>query len=367
MKKNCLIRKKKVSLQKIKTSLMENNKKINLSIIIPVYNVEKYIRQCLDSVFNQGMKDDYYEIIIINDGTQDHSIEVIQDIIDHHKNVKIISQNNQGVSTARNNGIEKAIGKYILMLDSDDLLVDNSLPILLEKALSYEYDLIVADYTEMTNDSIAKKVIKNNIPVFFEEKTGEQLLLEDLNPRKCYLWRILYRRDFLIREKISFIPGIIFEDIPFVHMCFLKATKCLRAHQLFYIYRRGNQPSATFNFTKEKAKDLSIAISKLWEMTKIKGLNSKILKKLQDDTFVSFSILMHAIAYNIDDSEKRAEITKELKQLIPDLYFGNGIKQKINTFLFYKAEHLYINLRVKQKKIIKPISKLVFLIFQGKK
>ena len=85
------------------------------------------------------------------------------------------------------------------------------------------------------------------------------------------------------------------------------------------------------------------------------------------DKLVSFSILMHAIAYNIDDSEKRAEITKELKQLIPDLYFGNGIKQKINTFLFYKAEHLYINLRVKQKKIIKPISKLVFLIFQGKK
>ena len=162
--------KKKSIFAKNKKSLMENNKKINLSIIIPVYNVEKYIRQCLDSVFNQGMKDDYFEIIIINDGTQDHSIEVIQDIIDHHKNIKIISQNNQGVSTARNNGIEKAIGKYILMLDSDDLLVDNSLPILLEKALSYEYDLIVADYTEMTNDSIAKKLTKNNIPVFFEEK-----------------------------------------------------------------------------------------------------------------------------------------------------------------------------------------------------
>lgn len=344
-----------------------NKKKIDLSIIIPVYNVEKYIRQCLNSVFNQGMKDENYEIIIINDGTQDHSIEVIQDIINQHKNITIISQKNQGVSIARNNGIEKASGEYILMLDSDDLLVENTLSVLLEKALTSKVDLIVANYIEMTDKEILMN--KNNTlnSLDFIEKTGEQLLLEDLNPRECYLWRTLYRREFLLNENISFYPGIIFEDIPFVHICYLKARKCLRSHQLFYIYRRGNQPSATFNFTAEKAKDLSIAISILWGMTKINGLNSKTLKKLQEDTFVTFSILMYAIVYNIDNTKDRLSIINNLKILIPDIQFRNGIIQRVNSFMFHKMGNTYIYLRVAHKKYLKPIIKQVSSFFQQKK
>ena len=345
---------------------MKNNKKknIDLSIIIPVYNVEKYIRQCLNSVFNQGMKDENYEIIIINDGTQDHSIEVIQDIINQHKNITLISQKNQGVSIARNNGIEKASGKYILMLDSDDLLVENTLSVLLEKALTSKVDLIVANYIEMTDEEILINKNKTLFSSDFTEKTGEQLLLEDLNPRECYLWRTIYRRDFLNKENISFIPGIIFEDIPFVHICYLKARKCLTTHQLLYIYRRGNQPSATYNFTEEKAKDLSIAISKLWEMTNIKDLNSKIRRKLQDDTFVTFSILMYAIVYNIDNTRERLFIINNLKQLIPDIQFRNGIIQRINSFMFHNMAYTYISIRVAHKKYIKPIIKQVSSIFQ---
>lgn len=345
--------------------MKNNNKKnIDLSIIIPVYNVEKYIRQCLNSVFNQGMKDENYEIIIINDGTQDHSIEVIQDIINQHKNITLISQKNQGVSIARNNGIEKASGKYILMLDSDDLLVENTLSVLLEKALTSKVDLIVANYIEMTDEEILINKNKTLFSSDFTEKTGEQLLLEDLNPRECYLWRTIYRRDFLNKENISFIPGIIFEDIPFVHLCYLKARKCLTTHQLFYIYRRGNQPSATYNFTEEKAKDLSIAISKLWEMTNIKDLNSKIRRKLQDDTFVTFSILMYAIVYNIDNTRERLFIINNLKQLIPDIQFRNGIIQRINSFMFHNMAYTYISIRVAHKKYIKPIIKQVSSIFQ---
>lgn len=347
---------------------MKNNKKeIDLSIIIPVYNVEKYIRQCLNSVFNQGIKDENYEIIIINDGTQDHSIEVIQDIINQHENITIISQKNQGVSIARNNGLKKASGKYILMLDSDDLLIDNALPVLLEKALASNVDLIVANYIEMTDKEIQTKNSKTLYSLDFIEKTGDQLLLEDLNPRECYLWRTIYRRDFLIKEEISFIPGIIFEDIPFVHTCYLKAKICLRSNLVFYIYRRGNQPSATSNFTKEKAKDLSIAISKLWEMTKTNGLNSKIRQKLQDDTFVTFSILMYAIVYNIDNSKDRLSIINKLKQLIPDIQFKNGIIQKINSFMFHNMAYTYISIRVAHKKYIRPIIKLVSSLFQQKK
>ena len=219
----------------------------------------------------------------------------------------------------------------------------------------------------MTDEEILMNKNKTSFSSDFTEKTGEQLLLEDLNPRECYLWRTIYRRDFLNKENISFIPGIIFEDIPFVHICYLKARKCLSTHQLFYIYRRGNQPSATYNFTEEKAKDLSIAISKLWEMTNIKDLNSKIRRKLQDDTFVTFSILMYATVYNIDNTRERLSIINNLKQLIPDIQFRNGIIQRINSFMFHNMAYTYISIRVAHKKYIKPIIKQVSSIFQHKK
>ena len=112
---------------------------------------------------------------------------------------------------------------------------------------------------------------------------------------------------------------------------------------------------------------MSIAISKLWEMTKTNGLNSKIRQKLQDDTFVTFSILMYAIVYNIDNSKDRLSIINKLKQLIPDIQFKNGIIQKINSFMFHNMAYTYISIRVAHKKYIRPIIKLVSSLFQQKK
>ena len=117
-----------------------------LSIIVPVYNVEKYIRTCVESIFRQGLDESIFEVIIVNDGTKDNSMEMIADIIKTHSNISVIEQENQGLSVARNNGIAAAKGEYIFMPDSDDLLIDNSLPFLLNKATETKADLIVADF-----------------------------------------------------------------------------------------------------------------------------------------------------------------------------------------------------------------------------
>ena len=123
-----------------------------LSIIVPVYNVEKYIRPCIESIFRQGLDDADYEVIIVNDGTKDRSMEMIADIIAAHQNIAVINQENQGLSVARNNGIKVAKGEYILMPDPDDLLIENSLKPLLEKALETKVDLVVADFLTMTDE-----------------------------------------------------------------------------------------------------------------------------------------------------------------------------------------------------------------------
>lgn len=98
---------------------MDLNNKI-LSIIVPVYNVEQYISACLDSLYRQGVDEGLYEVVVVNDGTPDRSMNIVNQYVSEHTNIKIIQQENGGVSVARNNGIKHATGKYITFLDADD-------------------------------------------------------------------------------------------------------------------------------------------------------------------------------------------------------------------------------------------------------
>lgn len=204
---------------------MRENTNILLSIIVPVYNVEPYIQACIESIFQQGLDEKDFEVIIVNDGTQDNSMKVIEGFICQHNNIIVINQENQGLSMARNNGMKQARGEYILMPDSDDLLIENTLLPLLEKAIETKADLVVADFIRLNNEEI------NSIPSIrqndlnFQEKNGEQLFLEDLNPHECFVWRTFYKRSFLLLNNLHFCPGIKYEDIPFIHECYLKAKK----------------------------------------------------------------------------------------------------------------------------------------------
>lgn len=260
-----------------KTVNMKENSDLQLSIIIPVYQVEKYVRPCLESVFNQGLDDEDFEVIIVNDGTKDRSMEVIQDIIDQHKNITVINQENQGLSMARNNGMAIARGEYLLMPDSDDLLVENSVKPLLEKALETKADMVIADFLRVEDTLFDQryKTIQQEPSLVFNEKKGKALYLEDLVNNECYVWRTLYRRGFLIKNNISFYPGITFEDIPFTHKCYLNNIISFRTHWLLYVYRiRQDSISSPRTFSLEKAYDLCIAIAQIRHLRDSTNLNS---------------------------------------------------------------------------------------------
>ena len=127
---------------------------IKLSIIVPVYNVEEYIRPCVESIFKQGLDESTYEVILVNDGTKDNSFGVIEDIVNSHSNILIVEQKNQGLSAARNTGMTKASGDYILFLDSDDLLIENTLGKLTAALSSSSPDILYAGFVKMTNEEI---------------------------------------------------------------------------------------------------------------------------------------------------------------------------------------------------------------------
>ena len=335
---------------------MKENNNLLLSIIVPIYNVEKYIHPCLESIYRQGLDENMFEVILVNDGTKDHSMEVIHDIIEQHHNIVVINQENLSLSVARNNGIAIAQGEYILMLDSDDLLIDYSLKPLLEIAHESKTDLVVADYVRMhdndikdTNYSISQKEL------LIKEKTGKELFMEDLNPYECYVWRTLFKRDFLIKNDLKFIPGIYIQDVPFTHECYLKANICIKASWLLNIYRYGHVTAASSTFNTKKAKDYCIAIAKTWELKNLKGLSEKEQQKLNEDVFVTFSKMSCNTAHEIETASDRNKIMDFLKLQVPDLHFSNGIKQRFVSFLFRRFSHTYIFFRFIYAKLIEEI------------
>jgi glycosyltransferase involved in cell wall biosynthesis len=330
---------------------------IKLSIIVPIYNVEQYIRPCFESVFNQGLNDDEYEVIIVNDGSTDRSMEMIEDIISQHTNITIINQENQGLSVARNNGIKAAKGEYILMPDSDDLLIEYSLKPLLETALESQADLIVADFLRMNDEEINNypKYEHQNYTISQKEATGYELFMEDIIPNECYVWRTLYKREFILNNNLTFVPGIYFQDVPFTHECYLRAHKCIRTNRILNIYRRGHQSaSAPSSFKMKNARDLCIAITKSWELRNIKGLPGYIKRKSIDSAFIMYGNLLYRTIYGIEGVSQKVHVLKMLKAMAPDLKFTNNAKQFVASSLFRHAPR-FIVLSLIIKKLVKMV------------
>lgn len=318
---------------------------MDLSIIVPVYNVEKYIRPCIESIFQQGLDDDDFEVIIVNDGTKDHSMEVIADIIELHHNITVINQENQGLSVARNNGIAAAKGEYILMPDSDDLLIENSLKPLLEKALETKKDIIVADFLIMNNHEI-EQLSKNKIQqhaIYTQEITGLELLKE---LKACYVWNKLYRHEYLLRYHLTFIPGIGFEDIPFTNECYLNTPNCLKVNIFLNVYRRGHSSDSDPNsFNIKKTQDLCKAIAATWKLSNNENITSEARKTIKKKLLANYYNLVFRLLKYIDNSSDRVEVLKFLHSLAPDLRFSYRITQHIGSWLSRKAPRLYLSLQ----------------------
>ena len=333
---------------------------MDLSIIVPVYNVEKYVRPCIESIFKQGLDDANFEVIIVNDGSTDKSMEMIADIVAQHHNITVINQENLSLSVARNNGIAVAKGEYIIMPDSDDLLIENSLSILLEKALETKADIVEANYIilnnkeieELSNDSIEQPnmIIRN------------MTSLESLNELKaCYVWNKLFRRNFIIENHLTFIPGIRFQDIPFTHECYLKATNCIKTNLILNVYRRGHFSASAPNFfNMEKAHDLCTAIAATWELSQKDGITPEARKAITKSILTTYYNLIYRLLKYIHKATDRVKILRYLYSLAPDLRFSKKMTQRIGGWFSRKAPRLYFAiLSIRWEKSYSPNQKHV--------
>lgn len=208
---------------------------IDISIIVPIYNAEKYLNKCIKSLINQTKKE--LEFILVNDGSTDSSEEIIKSYKD--KRIKYFKNKNQGIGKTRNFGIKQAKGKYIMFLDSDDYLATNACEELFSKAEKDNLDLVINNFYRVEEET--EKKVEVIIPEFKNTtlKENKRLLLDvNLAP-----WNKLYKSELLKKNKIKFVENLKYEDAPFVIEVMDKARKVgyLNKYLNYYVIHKNSE------------------------------------------------------------------------------------------------------------------------------
>ncbi|MBR1776177.1 glycosyltransferase [bacterium] len=226
-----------------------------ISVIVPVYNVEKYLRRCLDSLVNQTLKD--IEIICINDGSTDKSFEILVEYANKYSQIVLINKINEGQSVARNMGIEKAKGEYIGFVDSDDYVDKDYFEKLYNAAIKTNCDIACAGFRRF---KLFKGRIKKDFKKEFLCKDINSKIIADRLPQDNYVWNKIYKRDKWIQLNIKFQEGRFFEDLALVIKILYNMGDMVVVPDTYYHYRRRN--GSTVNLSTDKIKsDYKWAIS----------------------------------------------------------------------------------------------------------
>lgn len=220
---------------------------VKISVIIPVYNTGKYLKECLESVFSQNMEK--IEVICVDDGSTDDSYDILSGYASSCHPVKILKQTNQGLSCSRNNGVKKANGEYLYFLDSDDMLADGALPQMYEQAKKYDLDVLYIDGKTFFDSPDLENFFGGYKSSYARRKSfglyerGWQLFRDMIRADGYCVQTSLQmiKREFYQKYGLSFYPGILYEDNLFNLKCMLSAGRVMHVNEQFFLRRiRGN-------------------------------------------------------------------------------------------------------------------------------
>ena len=222
---------------------------MKLSIIISVFNLEKYITKCINSFLNQDIPTDIYEIIIIDDGSTDNSSKLIKDYVSGHHNISYYFKENGGASSARNLGLKYAKGEYIWFFDGDDWVKSNILKTIINKFDKYKTDIIFLNYEYINEEN---KILYKTTFTNHNKQIFNGLDFFDIAPGDFIMpHRFIIKRDFIINNKITFIEGITFEDDEWAPRILYHTKSCYVIMEPIYFYlKRGNSLMSSFNLNK---------------------------------------------------------------------------------------------------------------------
>lgn len=308
--------------------------KIKVSVIVPVYNAEKYIEKCVESLVNQTLKD--IEIIIINDGSTDNTLNILNKL-SKSSSIKVMTTKNNGIGITRNNGLKKAKGDYIFFLDGDDYIENNALELMYNAAISKKADIVICDMYKVFNDNKVKKSLKIDFCDGDLKENKAQLIQIPLGP--CGK---LFKREIL---KNSFAENLKYEDVPFVSSAINESKNTIKLNKpLYYYVIHSNSETTTMD-------------ERVFDILKILDMTNKLFNNqtyINDELeYLNVQLLSR---YNLQQKYQKDKIVAK-KFLNESFLFLN------NNFPNWK-KNKYLKKRNLFKKIIETNKKLIKLYWK---
>lgn len=294
--------------------------KPKVSVIIPVYNVENYIVKCVDSVVNQTLKD--IEIIVIDDGSIDDSIKKIENRYSDNR-LKIFRKTNGGQASARNYGISKAKGEYLLFIDSDDFVSKNMIEKMYNRVIEKDVDLVICDYYKLEENGNKEHI--EMIP--FYDKNNKNISVISMPGPVCKL----IKSSIFTKNSIKFLENYIFEDNAVMPLVCALCNDFEYINEPYYYYLQRTGSSLNTKKYNKKWEDIFISLDFLYNSFK----NNKILNKFYCEIeFIYIEYLLHAANLRFLDYKEGYKNIKRVSNIIYEK-FPNWRKNK-----YYKKENL---------------------------
>ena len=262
---------------------------LKLSVIVPIYNVEKYLRKCVDSLLQQDLSPEEYEIILVDDGSPDQCGIICEEYAARFAQVKVIHRENGGLSAARNSGIERAKGQYVQFVDSDDYLESNVLKAMVGKMDDDDLDILRFNYQNVNEKYevfAPNKDPKRWVDYSDSICDGLTFLNERLGP-PCYVWQFIVKRTLLNDKKDWFKEGIYFEDTEWTPRIILQSKRVTSVDMVAYNYliRQGSITQSV-----DEGKKRKVLNDKMLLIDSIKEQMQKVQDKRWFEGMISLTV-----------------------------------------------------------------------------
>jgi len=302
-----------------------------ISVIVPVYNVEKYLKRCIDSILNQTFKE--FELILVNDGSTDNCGKICDMYKRKDKRIRVIHKENGGLSSARNAGLDIAKGKYIAFVDSDDYINKNMYDILYSNLIKTDADISLCnfEYVYDNNNFSVNQSIDNYDYLIFNNIEALNKLYSENNTNIVVAWNKLYKKELF--EGLRYTEGRIHEDEFIIHELLYKSKKivCTNAELYYYLKRQGSITQCDFNLKKL---DVVYAFKERVEFFREKKL-TELQFKAQRVYIYSFFLNYYKAKIKLDNCNE------ELIKLKND-YNRNLIFVLMNPYFIWREKVLFI-------------------------
>ncbi len=310
--------------------------KSEVSVIVPAYNAESNIRDCVQSILSQSFND--IELIVVNDGSVDDTQSILESIKKYDSRLKIINQKNQSVGVARTNGVLSSEGSYISFVDSDDTIHKDMIQIMYKKVMKDKNDIVVCNFDSVDEkDNIIKVHEFINIDMNFEN-----ILSLNINPAS---WNKIYKRELFFDNNIKFKSNIFCEDLASTMELFYFANKIGYINQSLYNYYI-NPNGASNKTTKKNIDHIFVAL----ETNRLFLVQHKVFSKYQQE-------FLERVAKQLDLMYKEKELSQYIRGKLDEYKYFNIQDVYIREYFLGKKPFIYLSYKayIMHKKGIKSV------------